>query len=73
MDRAVTEAQDRSKIEPLLPQFAKIDRETASIISLLQMNSRPDASRLQRVPRLMKDFGYLDKDIDVASMIVKPA
>lgn len=73
MDSAVTEAQDRTKIEPLLTQFAKIDRETASIISLLQMNSRPDASRLQRVPRLMKDFGYLDKDIDVASMIVKPA
>ncbi|WP_406692940.1 ABC transporter substrate-binding protein [Saccharopolyspora sp. ID03-671] len=73
MDRAVAESQDRSKIEPLLPEFAKIDKETAAIISLLKFNSRADATRLQRVPRLMKDFGFLDKDIDVAKMIVPPA
>jgi NitT/TauT family transport system substrate-binding protein len=72
MDRAVTEAQDRSKIEPLLPEFAKIDPETASIINLLKFNSKADVNRLQRVPRLMKDLGYIDKDIDVASMIVQP-
>ncbi|MBB5153839.1 ABC transporter substrate-binding protein [Saccharopolyspora phatthalungensis] len=72
MDTAVAEAQDRSKIEPLLPQFAKIDKETASIITLLKMNSRADSTRLQRIPRLMREFGYIDKDVDVASMIIAP-
>ncbi|QIZ35693.1 ABC transporter substrate-binding protein [Saccharopolyspora sp. ASAGF58] len=72
MDRAVAEAQDRSKIEPLLPEFAKIDKETAAIITLLKFNSRADATRLQRVPRLMKEFGFINTDIDVASMIVAP-
>ena len=72
MDDAVAESRDRSKIEPLLPKFAKIDAEVASVISLLQMNSRADVTRLERVPRLMKDFGYIDKDVDVASMVVAP-
>ncbi|MER7016031.1 ABC transporter substrate-binding protein [Saccharopolyspora sp. NPDC000359] len=72
MDRAVTEAQDRSKIEPLLPEFAKIDPETASIITLLKFNSRADATRLQRVPRLMKQFGFINTDINVEEMIVTP-
>ncbi|MGW5644902.1 ABC transporter substrate-binding protein [Saccharopolyspora sp. NPDC003752] len=72
MDRAVAEAQDRSKIEPLLPEFAKIDKDTAAIITLLKFNSRADATRLQRVPRLMKDFGFITADLDVASMIATP-
>lgn len=70
MDGAVAEAQDRGKIEPLLPQFAKIDAKTAASITLLKMTSRPDAGRLRRVPQLMREFGYIDKDVDVASMIV---
>lgn len=72
MIRAVAESQDRSKIEPLLPEFAKIDPETAAIISLLNFNARPDATRLQRVPRLMKEYGFINRDIDVASMIIEP-
>ena len=72
MTSAVAEAQDRAKIEPLLPKFAKIDKETASIITMLKLNARADATRLQRVPRLMLEFGYITKDVDVASMIVQP-
>lgn len=72
MTSAVAEAQDRAKIEPLLPKFAKIDKETASIITMLKLNARADATRLQRVPRLMLEFGYITKDVDVASMIIKP-
>ncbi|MDA3631063.1 ABC transporter substrate-binding protein [Saccharopolyspora sp. WRP15-2] len=72
MDRAVAESQDRSKIEPLLPEFAKIDKETASIITLLKFNSRADATRLQRVPRLMKQYGFINNDINVEEMIVTP-
>ncbi len=36
------------------------------------MNSRADSTRLQRIPRLMREFGYIDKDVDVASMIIAP-
>lgn len=72
METATAEAQDRSKIEPLLPKFAKVDPETASIVGLLNMHSRADATRLQRVPRLMKEFGFTDKDVDVKAMIVEP-
>ncbi|RRO17344.1 transporter substrate-binding domain-containing protein [Saccharopolyspora rhizosphaerae] len=72
MTSAVAESQDRAKIEPLLPKFAKIDRETASIITLLKLNAQADATRLQRIPRLMLEFGYITKDVDVASMIVQP-
>ncbi|GAB3282866.1 ABC transporter substrate-binding protein [Parasphingorhabdus pacifica] len=70
MAKATKEAQDRSKIEPLLPKFAKIDPKTASIVGLLNMHSRADATRLERVPRLMREFGFLDKEVQVANMIV---
>lgn len=72
MDTAVAEAQDRTKVEPLLPRFARIDAQTASIITLLKTNSRADATRLQRVPRLMLQFGYIQKDVSAASMIIAP-
>ncbi|MBE9374051.1 ABC transporter substrate-binding protein [Saccharopolyspora sp. HNM0983] len=70
MDRSVAASQDRATIEPLLPDFAKIDAETAAIITLLNFNSRADATRLQRVPRLMKEHGFIAEDLDVAGMIV---
>ena len=72
MMKATREAQDRSKIEPLLPKFAKIDPETAAIVGLLDMHSKADATRLERVPRLMREFGFLQQDVDVESMIVEP-
>ena len=72
MGNAVAACQDRSKVEPLLPQFAKIDQQTASVITLLKANNRPDATRLQRIPRLMLEFNYITKDVDVASMIIDP-
>ncbi|MFC7341231.1 ABC transporter substrate-binding protein [Saccharopolyspora griseoalba] len=72
MGEAVAACQDRGKVEPLLPEFAKIDQQTASVITLLKLNNRPDATRLQRIPRLMLEFNYIDKNIDVASMIIAP-
>ncbi|QUG99908.1 ABC transporter substrate-binding protein [Saccharopolyspora erythraea] len=72
MQAATDEAQDRSKIEPLLPQFAKVDAETAAVMGLLNMHTRVDATRLERVPRLMREFGYIQKDVDVKAMIATP-
>jgi NitT/TauT family transport system substrate-binding protein len=71
MFKATNEAVDRSKIEPLLVEFAKIDKETASITNLLSFKSTLDASRIQRVPDLMLEFEVIKQRVDAAEMIVK--
>ncbi|MHA6798185.1 ABC transporter substrate-binding protein [Bounagaea algeriensis] len=70
MLRSTMEAQDRSNVEPLLPQYAKIEPETAKIIGLLDYESRADPRRIARVPRLMRQFGYLNEEIDVSKLII---
>jgi NitT/TauT family transport system substrate-binding protein len=72
MERATNEAkQDRSKVEQLLTEFAKIDADTAKLSTLLSFSSTLDATRIQRVPDLMLEFGVIKDKIDVASMIAK--
>jgi NitT/TauT family transport system substrate-binding protein len=68
--RATADAQDRGQIQPFVQAATKIDEPTAALITLLTMRSTADATRLQRVTALMKDFNFIDKDIDVASMII---
>jgi NitT/TauT family transport system substrate-binding protein len=68
--RATADAQDRGKIQPFVETANKIDAQTASLITLLTMRSTADATRLQRVVQLMKEFNFLTKDVDVASMIL---
>lgn len=60
---------DRSRIEPLLEDFADIDGETVERATLLTFQSALDARRLQRVPDLMRGFGLLDRRVDAAAMI----
>ncbi|MET0234559.1 MAG: ABC transporter substrate-binding protein [Kibdelosporangium sp.] len=71
MLKATNEAVDRSKIEPLMVEFAKIDKETAAITNLLTFKSTLDASRIQRVPDLMLEFEVIKERIDAAQMIVE--
>jgi NitT/TauT family transport system substrate-binding protein len=74
MERATIEAKaDRNKVEGLLQEFAKIDEATAKLSTLLSFSSTLDATRIQRVPDLMLEFGVIKDKIDVASMIAKPA
>lgn len=74
MERATNEAKsDRSKVEPLLQEYAKIDADTAKLATLLTFQSALDPTRIQRVPDLMYEFGVIKEKIDVASMIAKPA
>lgn len=70
MLRATKESADRSKIEPLMVQFSKVDEATASLTALLTFQSTLDARRLQRVPDLLQQFGSIPAKIDVAQMIV---
>src|SRR5919201_402373 len=62
--RATADAQDRGKIEPFVQTANKIDAQTASLITLDTMRSTADATRLQRVVQLMKEFNFLTKDVD---------
>ncbi|HEU5471682.1 MAG TPA: ABC transporter substrate-binding protein [Actinophytocola sp.] len=72
MLRATEEAKaDRSKVEPLLVEYSKIDADTAKLLTLLTFQSALDATRIQRVPDLMLEFGVIDKKIDVSEMIAK--
>lgn len=72
MAKATTEAADRSKIEPLLVEFAKVDKDTAAAATLLTFRSVLDAASIQRVPDLMREFGVINERVDVAAMIVRP-
>jgi NitT/TauT family transport system substrate-binding protein len=71
MQKATDEAKDRGKIEPLIQDFAKVDADTAKLATLLTFSSTLDASRIQRVPDLMLEFGVIPEKIDVNDMIVK--
>ncbi|PXY37119.1 sulfonate ABC transporter substrate-binding protein [Prauserella sp. PE36] len=73
LDKATREAADRSKIEPLMVEFAKVDKEIASMTNLLTFQSKLDAQRLQRVPDLLLEFGGIPEKMDAASMIAQPA
>jgi NitT/TauT family transport system substrate-binding protein len=72
MERATIEAKaDRTKVESLLQEYAKIDADTAKLSTLLTFSSSLDATRIQRVPDLMYEFGVIKDKIDVSSMIAK--
>lgn len=74
MQRATDEAKtDRTKVEGLLQEYAKIDADTAKLSTLLTFSSSLDATRIQRVPDLMLEFGVIKEKIDVGSMIARPA
>ncbi|MFI9818006.1 ABC transporter substrate-binding protein [Saccharothrix variisporea] len=63
-------AADRPTVEPLLVEYAKVDKETASLVHFGEFPTTLDATRLQRVATLMKTYGLLEKDFDVKPMLV---
>ncbi|OZM70639.1 sulfonate ABC transporter substrate-binding protein [Amycolatopsis antarctica] len=71
LQKATVESEDRSKIEPLMVEFSKVDADTAALTKLLQFQSKPDPSRLQRVPDLLLEFGTIGQALDVEQMIAK--
>jgi NitT/TauT family transport system substrate-binding protein len=72
MQRATNDAADRTKIEPLLPQYAKVDQQTAALTNLPGFRSTLDATRIQRVADLMTQFGVLPGKFDVRPMLLPP-
>jgi NitT/TauT family transport system substrate-binding protein len=61
---------DRGKVEKLLPGYAKIDPQTAALVNLGGFPTRLDATRLQRIPDLMLEFGVLKQPVKAETMIL---
>ncbi|PRY33725.1 ABC transporter substrate-binding protein [Umezawaea tangerina] len=70
MAKGQKDAADRSIVEPLLQDYAKVDKETASLVHFGEYPTSLDATRLQRVATLMKTYGLLDKELDVKPLII---
>ncbi|MCP2246764.1 ABC transporter substrate-binding protein [Lentzea aerocolonigenes] len=66
-------AADRPTVEPLLVDYAKVDKETAGLVHFGAFPTTLDATRLQRVVQLMRQYQLLDKDLDVKPMLVQPS
>jgi NitT/TauT family transport system substrate-binding protein len=64
---------DRSKIEPILVKYAKIDEGTAKLLNLPAFVAKLDARRLQRVPDLMLQMGAITTPVDAGAMIAPQA
>lgn len=72
MRRATDTAHDRKRIEPLLPDIANIDENTAGTVSLPGFRSTLAATQVQRIADLMAQFGALPAKFDVTPMLLTP-
>ncbi|MEV7006102.1 ABC transporter substrate-binding protein [Streptosporangium sp. NPDC051022] len=63
-------ANDRKAFAEVIPQYTKINKQTAEIIQLPGLPLTTNAARLQRVSDLMLEYGYLQKPFDVTSLIL---
>ncbi|HEX7303823.1 ABC transporter substrate-binding protein [Lentzea sp.] len=70
MAKGQRDASDRATVQALLPEYAGVDRDTAKLVHLGQFPTSLDPTRLQRVATLMKTYGLLSADLDVAPMLV---
>ncbi|WP_238598396.1 ABC transporter substrate-binding protein [Saccharothrix sp. ALI-22-I] len=70
MAKGQRDAADRPFVEPLLVEYAKVDKETASLVHFGEFPTTLDATRLQRVATLMRTYGLLENDFDVKPMLV---
>jgi NitT/TauT family transport system substrate-binding protein len=76
--RAISKAQqlassDRKQVESVLPEYAKIDAQTASVLSLPGYPSDINPARIQRLLDLMQQNGLLKSKIDAKSIIFTPS
>ncbi len=75
--RAVEKAQqaaasDRKKVEEVLPGYAHVDAQTASLLALPGYPTSLNPTRLQRLPDLMLQDGLLKNKLDIKSLIFTP-
>lgn len=75
--RAIQKAQqlassDRKKVEEVLPSYARVDAQTAAVLTLPNYPTSLNPTRLQRLPDLMLKDGLLKNRIDMKSIIFTP-
>ncbi|ANZ38819.1 thiamine biosynthesis protein [Lentzea guizhouensis] len=73
MAKGQADATDRPTVEPLLVEYAKVDKETAGLVHFGAFPTTLDATRLQRVVQLMVRYQMLDKELDVKPMLIQPS
>ncbi|PPK70541.1 ABC transporter substrate-binding protein [Actinokineospora auranticolor] len=73
LTKAQSEATDRSKIEPMFVKYAKVDQETAKLVTVATYSTSLEANRIQRVANLMQEFDVIKGKLDVSAMILSPA
>ncbi|WP_245744049.1 ABC transporter substrate-binding protein [Lentzea fradiae] len=73
MAKGQADAADRPTVEPLLVEYAKVDKETAGLVHFGAFPTTLDATRLQRVVQLMQRYQMLDKELDVKPMLIQPS
>ncbi|MEV5828591.1 ABC transporter substrate-binding protein [Spirillospora sp. NPDC052242] len=71
LQKAAGQCADRKVVQDTLPKYAKIDAEVAATMSYGTYTSTLSAERLQRVPDVMQQFGYIDKKLDIKTLIAQ--
>jgi NitT/TauT family transport system substrate-binding protein len=64
--------QDRKKVEEVLPGYAKIDPQVASVITLPGFPSSLSKTRMQRISDLMSTSGLLKEKPDLDTVLFQP-
>ncbi|MDQ3576364.1 MAG: ABC transporter substrate-binding protein [Actinomycetota bacterium] len=67
--KAQAEATDRTKMEPMFVKYAKIDAQTAQLVTISTYSTSLEANRIQRVANLMEEFEVIKGHLDVSTMI----
>jgi NitT/TauT family transport system substrate-binding protein len=67
------DAADRTTVQPLLADYAKVDKDTATLVHFGDFPTSLDPTRLQRVATLMRTHGLLTDEFDVSPMLVPAA
>jgi NitT/TauT family transport system substrate-binding protein len=63
-------SSDRERVEAMVQEYASIEPETASLLNLGGWPTTLEASRLQRIPNLMLEYGLIEEPIEAESMIL---
>ncbi|MFD8560633.1 ABC transporter substrate-binding protein [Streptosporangium canum] len=66
-------ADNRTTVVRVIPGYTSIKKDIAKVITLGEFPRTLSSTRLQRVADQMIEFGYLDKPLDVAPLLLPPA
>lgn len=73
MAKAHSESGDRTKMEPMFVKYARLDENTAKLVTISTYSTRLEPNRIQRTANLLEEFGAIQGHLDVAPMIINSA